>query len=146
MQTIAAASKFHSVTACLLFAFLSPAAHSTAVAQDNFEGAVWKFEMSNKKDPGEKLVGRFRVSNHVLYQKDTPADPKYSKRVGTNHPGGKKTRFEVRDFRAFTQEGKRQLRMEGTARMTMLRIGEWEGLFTDKSGANWDLRASRIEE
>jgi len=146
LRPILAAFNFQSVIACACFALIAPAAHPAAAAQDNFDGAVWKFEMSNKKDPAKKLVGRFRVSNHVLFQKDTPSDPKCSKRVGTNHPNGKRTRIEVRDFRTFTKEEKNQVRLEGTARLSLVKFGEWEGLFTDGNGANWGFTASRIEE
>jgi hypothetical protein len=146
MRPILAAFNFHGLMACACFALIAPEAQSAAAGEDNFDGAVWKFEMSNKKEPAKKMVGRFRVSNHVLFQKDTPSDPKYSKRVGKNYPNGKRTRVEVRDFRAFTKEGMNQVRLEGTARLSLVKFGEWEGLFTDGSGSNWGFTASRIEE
>lgn len=36
--------------------------------------------------------------------------------------------------------------MKGTGRLSMVKIGEWEGLFTDGRGVNWEFKASRIEE
>lgn len=121
-----------------------------AWAQDNFDGAVWRFEMSSKTGPARKVQGRYRVSDHVLFQNDTPADTKFSKRVGTNHPNGGKTRFEVEDFRVFPA-GQRPRRdnfvlMKGTARLKAVKFGEWEGLFTDGAGRNWDFKAFRILE
>jgi len=115
-------------------------------AEDNFDGAIWKFEMTNKKDATKKVIGRFRVSDNVLYQKDTPSDPKYSKKVGTNHPNGKRTRFEVTELRAFKQKSKELIRIKGTGRIALVKFGEWEGLFTDGRGTNWEFKASRIEE
>jgi hypothetical protein len=137
--------KFRSFIVCAFWALSGLSVHPAAAADDNFDGAVWKFEMTNKKDPAKKLFGRFRVSNHVLFQKDTPSDPKYSKQVGKNFPDGKKTRFEVSDFRVLTPNMS-ELKVKGTARLTLVKVGEWEGLFTDGRGVNWDFKASRIQE
>lgn len=113
---------------------------------DQFEGAVWQFEMSQKKNPQTKLTGRFRIADHVVFQMDKPSDPKFSKQVGKNHPDGKKTMMEVADFRVFTQPGKKQQRIAGTAKLKMIKFGEWTGVFTDKDGVNWDINCSRINE
>ncbi|WP_417746343.1 hypothetical protein [Rosistilla oblonga] len=120
--------------------------HATASSEDNFDGAVWKFQMTNKLNPSSVFVGRFRVSNHILYQKASPSDPKYSKRVGENHPNHKKTRFEVNDFRVFTQIGKKMSTIKGTGRLSYKELGEWSGLFTDGDGNNWKFKAERIQE
>jgi len=119
---------------------------SSAAEEDNFEGAVWKFEMSNKNDSSRVLVGNFRVSSHILFQKATPSDPTYSKKVGTNKPNGTKTRFEVADFRAFTKKKKVEFLIKGTGRVSLVEFGEWKGLFTDGRGVNWAIRLSRIKE
>lgn len=146
MLSITPSFNRRTLISCALLAFFAAPSQSAVAGDDNFDGAVWRFEMTNRKDTGKKLIGRFRVSNHVLFQKDTPSDPKFSKRVGTNHPSGKKTRFEVRDFRVFTAEDKKQMRMQGTARLLLVKFGEWEGQFTDQSGVNWDFHAFRILE
>lgn len=117
-----------------------------AADQDQFEGAVWRFKMTQKKSDNTTLIGRYRISDHTVYQKDTPADPSFSKAVGKNHPNGTKTRMEVVDFRAFQQSNKKQQRIEGTARLKMVEFGKWTGMFTDKVGVNWDFECSRIQE
>ena len=119
---------------------------TTATSEDNFDGAVWQFEMTSKQGPTRVMVGRFRVADHVLFQKDTPSDPKFSKRVGKNTPNGKKTSFKVEDFRVFTKRNKRLFKMKGTARLSLVEFGEWTGLFTDGRGQNWSFKASRIQE
>jgi len=129
-----------------LCVFFAACCISIATAQDNFDGAVWRFRMSKKQTPAKVLVGQFRVSDHVLFQKDTPSDPEFSKKVGRNSPNGKKTRIDVDDFRVFTKEKKRMLKMKGTARLSLDKVGEWSGIFTTGKGDNWTFKASRIKE
>lgn len=113
---------------------------------DQFEGAVWQFEMSQKKSPQTKLIGRYRISDHVVFQMDKPTDPQFSKQVGKNYPDGTKTKMEVADFRVFEQPNKKQQRIAGTARLRMIKFGEWTGVFTDEKGVNWNIKCSRIKE
>ena len=102
--------------------------------------------MTSRKHPELKFVGFFRVSEHALYQAETPADKKLSKKVGTNHPNGKMTRFDVEDFRVFVPKTREPMKMKGTARLSLVKFGEWEGMFTDGRGGNWDFHAYRIQE
>lgn len=145
LNSLASQCCFPSVYRCLLTLAVLCAGHG-ALAQegDQFEGAVWQFEMSQKKSPDTKLVGRYRIANHVVFQKDVPSDPQFSKQVGKNQPDGKRTKMEVTDFRVFEQPSKKQQRVAGTARLKMVKFGEWTGVFTDEKGVNWDMKCTRI--
>ncbi|MBB3208879.1 hypothetical protein FHS27_004713 [Rhodopirellula rubra] len=135
------------IVATFLFGMLAATCFApVATSQDNFDGAVWAFKMSKKQEPKKIIGGRFRVSNHVLFQKFDPSDAQFSKRVGKNHPNGQKTRFDVDDFRVFTEPKKRLILIKGTGRLSMDKIGEWSGIFTDGRGSNWTFKASRIKE
>lgn len=147
MQPISSALRRPGITAFMIVALaILGTPPRRATAQDTIDGAVWRFEMTNKTNPGRKFNGRYRVSDHVLYQKDSPEDAEYAKRVGTNHPNGKRTQFEVEDFRVLIPGQKAQLRIKGTARLVMVKFGEWEGVFIDGRGVNWDFKAFRIIE
>jgi hypothetical protein len=121
---------------------------SSAIAEegDQFEGAIWQFELTQKKSPDTKLVGQYRIAKHVVYQKTKRDDKDFSKEVGKNHPEGKKTKMEVTEFRAFNESEKKRLLIEGTARLKLVKGGEWSGVFTDKDGINWDMKCTRIQE
>ena len=80
-----------------------------------------------------------------MFQKDSPSDPDYTKRVGKNNPKGTTTSFEVDDFRAFTRQ-KKQVRMKGSAKLSLVKYGEWTGVFTDRRGVKWEIKVTRIEE
>ena len=138
----------HCFLATLFFAIACFCSAPPVFAQeeDQFEGAVWQFAMSQKKAPQTKLIGRFRISKHVVFQKEKRSDAEFSKQVGKNHPVGKKTRMEVAGFRVFEQANKKQQSIAGTARLKMIRFGEWTGVFTDEKGVNWDIKCSRIME
>lgn len=119
---------------------------SPACAEDKFDGAVWRFAMSPKKRGKETLKGAFRVSNNVLYQKETPSDPDFKKVVGKNFPKGKKTRIKFHDLRAFDKSKKLHSGIKGTVLLTMDRFGEWSGRLLDSEGQHWDFKCSRVQE
>jgi uncharacterized glyoxalase superfamily protein PhnB len=129
----------HCITLCLI------SLASISIAEDRFEGAVWEFELKKTSPPTNVLTGRYRVSNHILFQKDNPGDKEYTKQVGRNNPNGNRTTFVVDDFRAFTRD-KKQVRMKGTGKASLVEFGKWTGTFTDRRGVQWQLRLNRIEE
>lgn len=120
----------------------------SALADDvgEFDGAIWNFTMTPKKPGLQKLTGRFRVSDNVLYQKEDPADPEFKKQVGKNHPKGKVTRAEFTDLRAFTPDKEVRTGIKGTARLKGIKFGEWTGVLTDGRGRNWEFQCTRVQE
>lgn len=144
---------FAILLSCMFFVVMCASTNREIRADDTIEGAVWQFEMSEKSRESNKLVGRFRLSNNVLYQKEKPRHPTFNKQVGKNFPKGKVTRFEVTEFRALPKGNDKidfskdaVVLLKGTGRMSLTKIGEWEGLFTDDSGINWNFKAVRIAE
>jgi hypothetical protein len=131
--------------AAVLVAGIAP---DTAQAQsgDNFEGAVWGFTMTPRTKGLKTLKGQFRVSGGVIYQKETPEDPEFSKQVGTKHPRRGRTRIAFTDLRAFDADKTPRTDIKGTARLTLDKIGAWSGLFTDGEGRNWNFKCTRIKE
>jgi hypothetical protein len=111
-----------------------------------FDGAVWTFQMTPKVPGLQPLRGAFRVSNHVLYQKETPEDPDFTKQVGKNHPRGSKTRVEFKDLRAFVRKGVVHEGLSGNVLLTIDRFGEWSGTFIDSQGRHWGFKCSRVQE
>ncbi len=89
------------VVLCLLIACLP--VHSTAAAQsdDQFDGAVWRFVMKPKFKGESESKGGFRVLNNELFQKETPKDEEFTKKIGTNHPNGDRTVMKLKEFRYF---------------------------------------------
>lgn len=114
----------------------------------DFEGAVWRFEMTPKgsRGGGAPLAGRYRVAKHVLYQKRDRQDKDFSKRVGTNRPSGKRTKVEFDGLRAADKDGAFREGIGGTALLTMDRFGEWSGTLVDGDGRHWDFRCTRVKE
>ncbi|NNJ26080.1 hypothetical protein [Alienimonas chondri] len=132
--------------ACAFMALCGTWSAAPASAEDSFDGAVWRVKLTSKKEPSKVRHAQFRMAESVLYQKVTRTDPTYSKRVGKNFPDGRRTRFEVEDFRVRLGRKDDYVTIKGTGRMTPVKVGRWHGLFTDGRGDNWDLVADRIEE
>lgn len=115
-------------------------------AGDNFEGAIWYFQMTPKLKGARVLRGQFRVADHIVYQKTTRDSEKFNKTVGTNHPNGKKTRVEFTDLRAMNPDKQWRNGMQGEVKMTLDQFGKWSGMFTDRMGRNWDFSCTRVKE
>ena len=119
---------------------------SQSEAQDNFDGAVWNFKLTSKKNKKLSLIGRFRVNKNVIYQKKDKSDEKFTRRVGKNNPSGKKTKLELQDLKVLAGKKKKIVEIKGTARLTLDKIGKWQGMFTDGKGGNWEMTATRVQE
>ncbi|WP_417381245.1 hypothetical protein [Gimesia sp.] len=131
---------------CQIFNSSPVSAYNNFYDAGEFEGAVWKFEMTSKAERRKKLQGRFRVENNVLYQKKTPDDPSYSKAVGKNYPKKLKTRMVLTDFRAFTKKGKVVTDMKGSFWLDFNRLGHWSGTMIDGKGTHWNFKCVRFQE
>jgi hypothetical protein len=99
------------------------------------------------KAPGpQPLRGAFRVANDVLYQKETPEDADFTKKIGKNQPRGSKTRIEFTDLRAFVRRGVAHEGLSGNVLLTIDRAGEWSGTFVDSQGRHWSFKCTRVQE
>ena len=134
------------VVPLLLLIATSNANPRTAPDGDRFEGAIWTFQMKPRQQGLVTLRGNFRVSNHVVYQKKTREASDFRKKVGRNHPSGKRTRIEFHDLRAFTLRKQVKNGIKGTARIKIDEFGRWSGMFTDGRGRNWDFQCKRAQE
>lgn len=121
--------------------------HGTILAQqgDNIDGAIWQFELTKKGRSPSTVKGQFRVSKHVVYQKEKRNSPSFANQVGTNKPDGARARTEFEGLRVFDQDRKAS-KMNGVATIQRNRFGEWTGTFTDGEGTNWDMKLSRVKE
>lgn len=113
---------------------------------DNFDGAIWYFKITPRTKGAQTLSGQFRVSDHILYQKELRSSEDFTKRVGVNHPNGNRTRVEITDLRAKMPNGEFRSRINGEVRMTFDKFGKWSGMFTDERGINWDFNCTRVKE
>lgn len=140
----------HQTKILLLFCFLLGVATSESSeaqqAGDNFEGAIWYFKMTPKLKGFNVLRGQFRVSDHVVYQKEGRDSDEFSKRVGVNHPNGKRTKVEFTDLRAKTPKNDWRNEIKGEVKMRLDEYGKWSGLLTDGMGRNWDFNCTRVKE
>lgn len=123
-----------------------PIMAATGADGGQFDGAVWNFSLRPKSPGSPNLRGRFRVSDHVLYQKASPEDADFTVQIGKNHPRGKRARVELTNFRAFGPGRELHSGMSGMAMISMDRGGEWSGRFIDSSGKHWDFKCTRVQE
>mgnify|MGYP001002968559 CR=1 FL=1 len=139
------------VAACCAWAILAGFCHAADESQQGddggkFDGAVWQFTMKPKTGNAKAMRGRFRVNQDVIYQKATPADPTFSKKIGMNHPRYPKTKIEVTDLRALDEAGKLHRQIKGTAHLSIDKRGEWSGEFVDADGVHWEFQCTRTQE
>lgn len=138
------------VVLCLLLACLP--SRSTAALQDDdqFDGAVWRFVMKPKFKGESESKGGFRVLNNELFQKETPKDEEFSKKIGTNHPNGDRTVMKLKEFRYFAisddPSPKTAKQISGRVLLKRERFGEWSGRFIDEHGRHWEFKCSRVAE
>jgi hypothetical protein len=133
------------ILAAALLSIGADASPARADDSDRFDGAVWNFVMTPKRRGPEPLKGGFRVFNHVLYQRSTPRG-EFDREIGKNVPKGKRTRVEMKDFRAFDNDRNLHSGLTGNALLTMDRAGEWSGTLIDSEGRHWDFRCTRVQE
>ncbi|MEY2725366.1 MAG: hypothetical protein RLZZ458_1233 [Planctomycetota bacterium] len=117
---------------------------------DEFEGAVWRFEISRKGESATKLEGLYRISDKVVFQAARESDKEFVRKVGNNYPARKKrvmnTRMEITNFRVAQPNGSKQQTISGSVNLKYQRYGEWTGVFTDRRGEVWEARVTRIRE
>lgn len=130
--------------AAIALAFLAGVGVSGVAKADDFVGAVWKFRMESYS--GAKLQGRYRISNHVMYQRSVPSDSYYGKLVGQNYPDGDYTEFEVHNMRVFGPDGQFRGYISGTASLSCDHYGQWTGEFVGSKGVRWRFRCIRYRE
>jgi len=149
------ASRVGLVCTAALLSGIVGASAASADDKDKFDGAIWNFTMTPKRGGLglEPLKGGFRVFNHVLYQRSKPPREKkeanrddFDKVVGKNHPQGKRTRVEMKDFRAFDKNMTWHSGLKGSVLLTIDRFGEWSGTFVDSEGRHWDFKCTRVQE
>ncbi len=117
----------------------------TGAADDQFEGAVWKFKITPKNI--EPLVGRYRINDHSLYQREVLRGSDYSKKVGTNFPKGQKTMTVFTDMRGFTQNTRRVIEgLRGTAHLELQEYGHWTGTIKLDGKPEMKMECIRILE
>ena len=102
--------------------------------------------MTGKGPRKQELNGLFRVNRHVLYQKETPDDPDFTKKIGTSKYQAKRCTIELTEFRAFDKDRNKHDGLSGKVVMTIDRFGEWTGTLIDGKGRNWDFHCSRVKE
>ncbi|WP_417851758.1 hypothetical protein [Thalassoglobus sp.] len=142
-------AKFNGKLLVLLLFIYGTVVSNTGVAAqagDNFEGAVWSFMMVPKLKGAKNLRGQFRVSDHIVYQKGQKKTGEFTKRVGVNHPQGKRTKVVFTDLRALNSDREWREGMKGEVKMTIDKYGKWSGLFTDENGDNWEFTCNRVKE
>ncbi|TWU50661.1 hypothetical protein Poly51_39540 [Rubripirellula tenax] len=117
----------------------------TGAGDDQFEGAVWKFKITPKNI--EPLLGRYRINDHVLYQREVLSGSDYSKKVGTNHPKGQKTMTVFTDMRGFTQNTRKVIEgLRGTAHLELQEYGRWTGTIKLDGKPEMKMECIRILE
>jgi hypothetical protein len=116
---------------------------------DTIDGALWRFEMTSMKRKGEVRGGRFRVADHVLYQKDGPRSEGDEHVVGKDLPKGKRrTVIEFDGLRTFKPGPPREVAgpISGKVRLSSEKRGRWYGELIDGDGVRWKFHCVRIQE
>lgn len=119
---------------------------NAAQAQDTIDGAIWRFTMKPKTQGLQILKGQFRVSNHVLFQKEKPEQNDFNKQIGVNKPNKDKTVMTLTDLRAMDKKRNWHNGFKGKVLLRNERFGFWTGRFIDSQGRHWDFTCSRIQD
>lgn len=146
-STLGACRGRNIIAVAVACVFVLPSSSLSADDRGQFDGAVWNFEMTPKGKKAGTLKSKFRVSDNVIYQPKDPKDKDAKKKVGTNHPNSdSKTKIILTDLRAFTKNRVPRSGLSGVVYLKRSKFGEWSGIFTDKTGRNWNFRCVRVKE
>ena len=105
--------------------------------------------MASKAHKGDERVGRFRVNNHVIYQKEMPRSADSEDRVvgkDVPQPRPNRTIMEFTGLRTFDSNRRPLGEISGKVRLEADARGEWNGELVDGDGVHWNFRCVRIKE
>lgn len=143
MNRLVSVSRRRFVLLSLGLGLLAGVASLPTRAEDQFEGAVWKFGMTSKTGKAKRR-GAFRVNGRYLYQKKAEDDTDWTLKVGYKAAGKKgKTRLV---FEGLGVNGGAFPAMNGRAVVEIDKAGEWSGRLVDSDGTHWTFRCSRVQE
>lgn len=114
----------------------------------SIDGAIWAFQLTpSKGGPGrEKLSGRYRISDLVVYQAEEPGE-EMDVEVGASEPNEKTKATSVNfDYLWAKDSMRRWKKLEGKAVLSPKKLDVWEGEFVDSDGFRWKMSVTRARE